>query len=219
MEERGQLHLDLEVGVGRINVVLGEEPTFAVVCQVPADAMAATGPVTCPHPPQLASTAMTCSVVLADLDGIAVGQGFCRRLGAKPPPAAGSFASTCIVPDESDQATCTGLNPSSSTSCRMPTTGEPRDNRPPGRLPSRHQLWAPQARSHAAPRTPPASAPAPRHQRRRPSPSPIEEVGGDFPACAALAAVDIGDPGVRITLPDQVGVGLRRGGGGARCGR
>lgn len=73
--------------------------------------MAATGPVTCPHPPQLATTAMTCSVVLTDPDGLAAGQGFCRRLGAKPPPVAGGFASACTVPGDSDQATCAGLNP------------------------------------------------------------------------------------------------------------
>ena len=112
IEERGRLQLDLDVGVGRINVVLAEEPTFRVVCQVPADALVATGPVTCPHPPQLATTAMTCSVVLSDPDGLAAGQGFCRRLGAKPPPEAGSFASSCMVPSDSDQATCSGLSPS-----------------------------------------------------------------------------------------------------------
>ena len=103
---------DLKVGVGAIRVVPPEEATFRVSCSVPEDALGAAGPVTCPHPLGLASTAMTCSVVLADPGGGAAGQGFCRRLGAPAPPAAGAYATTCTVPADSDGATCAGLSPS-----------------------------------------------------------------------------------------------------------
>ena len=108
----GRLALDLKVGVGAIRVVPPEEATFRVSCSVPEDALGAAGPVTCPHPLGLASTAMTCSVVLADPGGGAAGQGFCRRLGAPAPPAAGAYATTCTVPADSDAATCAGLSPS-----------------------------------------------------------------------------------------------------------
>ncbi len=106
-----RLDLDLKVGVGQIQVVLAEESTFGVSCRVPEDALAApNGPVTCPHPPLLASTAMTCSVVLADPEGGAAGQGFCRRLGAPMPPTAGTFASACTVDSDTEVASCAGLS-------------------------------------------------------------------------------------------------------------
>ncbi len=111
----GRLALDLKVGVGAIRIVPPEEATFRVSCSVPEDALGTTGPVTCPRPLGLASTAMTCSVVLADPGGSAAGQGFCRRLGAPAPPVAGAYASTCTVPADSDAATCTGLSPSQRT--------------------------------------------------------------------------------------------------------
>ena len=101
------------MGVGEISVVLPEEPTFGISCSVPDDARSSeSGVVTCPHPPALAFTAMTCSVVLADPGGTSPGQGFCRRFGASSPPVAGSFATPCTVPAETELATCTGLTPS-----------------------------------------------------------------------------------------------------------
>ncbi|CAA9249368.1 MAG: hypothetical protein AVDCRST_MAG76-2197 [uncultured Acidimicrobiales bacterium] len=110
--ESGRLRLDLKAGVGQIQVVLADEPTFPVSCRVPEDPVATPGgPVSCPHPSPLESTAMTCSVVLADPDGDAEGQGFCRRLGAETPPVAGTFASACTVPAESEAADCRGLDP------------------------------------------------------------------------------------------------------------
>ena len=110
--ESGRLKLDLKVGVGQIEVVLADEPTFPVSCRVPEDAVATPdGPVSCPHPSPLESTAMTCSVVLVDPDGGAAGQGFCRRLGAETPPVAGTFATACTVPADSDAADCRGLDP------------------------------------------------------------------------------------------------------------
>ena len=124
--ERGRLELDLKVGVGQIQVVLAQEPTFDVSCRVPEDALAnPNGPVTCPHPLQLASTGMTCSVVLADPDGRAAGQAFCRRLGAQTPPVAGTFATTCTVAGEGEAATCTGLDPAQVEQLRLLRTAVP----------------------------------------------------------------------------------------------
>lgn len=108
----GSLSLDLKVGVGAIRVVRPEEATLRVSCLVPEDALGTTGPVTCPHPLGLASTAMTCSVVLVDPGGSAAGQGFCRRLGAPAPPVAGAYATSCTVPADSEIASCSGLSPS-----------------------------------------------------------------------------------------------------------
>ncbi|HEV8116723.1 MAG TPA: hypothetical protein VGP53_10830, partial [Acidimicrobiales bacterium] len=122
----GRLALDLKVGIGSIRVVPPEEATFRVSCSVPEDAVGAVGPVTCPHPLGLASTAMTCSVVLADPEGSAAGEGFCRRLGAPAPPPAGTYATTCTVPADSDAATCTGLSPSQRTRLeRRPPPADP----------------------------------------------------------------------------------------------
>jgi len=122
----GRLALDLKVGVGGIRVVPPEEATFRVSCSVPEDALGTTGPVTCPHPLGLASTALTCSVVLADPGGSAAGQGFCRRLGAPTPPVAGAYATTCTVPADSDAATCSGLSPSQRSRLeRRPPPAEP----------------------------------------------------------------------------------------------
>jgi|GEM_PF-1933874 len=118
--EGGRLDLDLKVGVGHIRVVPPEEATFGVSCSVPEDAVGTTDPVTCPHPLGLASTAMSCSVVLADPGGSAAGQGFCRRLGSPAPPVAGAYATTCTVPADSESATCSGLSSSQRSRLQNP---------------------------------------------------------------------------------------------------
>lgn len=110
--DAGRLDLDLRAGVGQVKVTLASEPTFGVSCAVPQDAAEGAAPsVTCPHPPPLAASAMTCSVVLVEPGGGPAGQGFCRRLGAPTPPSAGSFAATCTVPSEDDLGTCAGVTP------------------------------------------------------------------------------------------------------------
>ena len=110
-EGRGRLDLDLDVGLGQINVELATAPTFRVACQVPVGAKGdGSDPVTCPHPPRLVGQPMACSVVLADPDGGGLGQAFCR-LGGNTVPAIGRFAAFCTVAGESDQASCAPLEP------------------------------------------------------------------------------------------------------------
>lgn len=110
--DAGRLDLDLRAGVGQVRVTLASEPTFGVSCSVPQDAAQGAAPsVACPHPPPLAGSAMTCSVVLVEPGGGLPGEGFCRRLGAATPPSAGSFAATCTVPSEGDLGTCAGFTP------------------------------------------------------------------------------------------------------------
>ncbi|MEO5680645.1 MAG: hypothetical protein ABIS47_13360, partial [Acidimicrobiales bacterium] len=126
VEGTAGLDLDLKVGVGEVQVVLAEEPTFGVSCQVPEDVTAAApGPVTCPHPARLVKSAMTCSVTLADPDGQPAGRGFCRRLGSPAPPAPGDFATTCTVGSEDDIATCGGLGPLQLDRLQKIRTGAP----------------------------------------------------------------------------------------------
>lgn len=110
-EGEGRLVLDLHVGVGQISVERPTAPTFDVTCQVPAQAKGdGTDEVTCPHPAQLVGEQMVCSVVLLDPGRGSSGRAFCRP-GGSFVPAAGQFAAVCIVPRDTDTASCSPLRP------------------------------------------------------------------------------------------------------------
>lgn len=110
-EGEGRLVLDLHVGVGQISVERPTAPTFDVTCQVPAEVKGdGTDGVTCPHPAQLVGEQMACSVALLDPGRRASGKAFCRP-GGSFVPAVGQFAADCVVPKDSDVASCSPLSP------------------------------------------------------------------------------------------------------------
>jgi len=125
-----RLELELAVGIGEIRVELPVQPTFEVVCQVPAVAKGdGTDPVTCPHPAGLESTAMTCSVVLGNSTAARpdAGRALCQSEAGLapgdrhpvPPPSMDSTAfvlhdrlvASCTVPADTQVATCAEFTP------------------------------------------------------------------------------------------------------------